>query len=684
MASIRNSSVACTAAVLLALLPSADSAEWQQSLQTALQAHQAGDLVGAAPHYREALELNPDLRQHGPLLTNYGLALQAEGDKAAAVEAFRTSLALSPDSSDAYYNLGQGLNDAGQLPEAVEALQSCLQLNPEDADAYYDLGMAMLRQGGSARTEAAVGHVRSAIALNPTDGKAWVCLGDGLAAQAAWSESREAYRDACKLRPEHVPSWASLGNAEEECGLAADAEASWRRAIKLGEGAAGGAGGETGGGGARDGEIAESVAGCYQNLGAMLRRADRQAESRAAYAAAIKLVPDSAEAYLGMGKSGAAPIDGLASGNRAYLQFLAETYGAALTLQPTHAGAYTAIAEGLRMYGMSGGCEELGGKDAVDFYKAALALVPNNTLALTHVAYSGRQPADEAATERLMCADADGNADVRTCDAADDGSGGLFNHAAGGQPPTIDTLSAPAPVSAAALETALGLWRRNGLAIFPGLVDSDTVDALLADVRSAQHGNHTADYTPVTRDKRHRSHKALPVGEARPALDAIAEKLQPFFAAALGTEAPALLESGFMVASPGASDQMFHRDVAPAVVSRSSVTVSVQVSLVDTAANQGCLEVLPGSQVFSTAVSDHERRERMPSVKVAVPKGTVTVYALHTMHRGTANTHTADRPFYFFTLLGEGLAPPGLAYTIQPDDVGKWRFADGAVAPASM
>ena len=75
------------------------------------------------------------------------------------------------------------------------------------------------------------------------------------------------------------------------------------------------------------------------------------------------------------------------------------------------------------------------------------------------------------------------------------------------------------------------------------------------------------------------------------------------------------------MSEPGAAAQNFHRDVAPAVVSRSSMTVSVQVSLVDTAATQGCLEVIPGSQVFSTDVSDRERQESMPKVKVAVPAG---------------------------------------------------------------
>ena len=643
---------------LLFLLPHFAQAEWQRTLQTAVQTHQAGDLVGAAKLYRQAIELNPDLRKHAAVLTNYGLTLQAEGLQEDAVDAFRQALELMPDNPDSFYNLANALSDTGEHQQAEEALKKCLALNPADADAYYDLASAMMRQADSTKVDAAVDNVRAAIALKPTDAKAHVALGDGLAAQRRWPESREAYIEACKLRPEHVASWASRGNVEEECGLIDEAESSWRKAISLFGDGGSSAGGDTG-----------LIAGCYQNLGALLRRADRQPEARVAYTAALRLEPSSAEAYMGLGKAGAAPRNGFKEGNRAYLAYMRDTYGHVLRLQPNNAGAYTAIGEGMRMYGLQGGCDEFGGKGALDFYRDALKIVPSNTLALTHVAYGDRTPCSEADNEKLMCGAGDEES------GADD-LASLTTR----ETPTIDTLSAPAPNTAEGLTEALAKWRQNGLAIFPSLLDAKAVDALLAHVRSAQHGNHTADYTPVTRHSTHRSHKALPVGEARSALEAIAKQLQPFFTEALGAPAPALLESGFMVTAPGAAAQNFHRDVAPAVVSRSSMAVSVQVSLVETAANQGCLEVIPGSQVFTMAVTDKERQETMPKVRVAVPKGTVTVYALHTMHRGTANTHTADRPFYFFTLLGEGLAPPGLAYTMQPDDVGKWKMEGGTVA----
>ena len=102
------------------------------------------------------------------------------------------------------------------------------------------------------------------------------------------------------------------------------------------------------------------------------------------------------------------------------------------------------------------------------------------------------------------------------------------------------------------------------------------------------------DYTLVTRNAKRgtRSHKALPVSAAREALGEVAQRIGPFLSAALGGGgALALMESGFMVTRPGAEAQAFHRDVAPGVVSASSLAASLQVALVDTCAEQGVLEV---------------------------------------------------------------------------------------------
>jgi len=318
-----------------------------------------------------------------------------------------------------------------------------------------------------------------------------------------------------------------------------------------------------------------------------------------------------------------------------------------------------------------GGCDEFDGKGALQMYEHALRLTPGNTCAATHVAFGSRQPCSEETIQSLMGDETDEFEDAEVDELA--------------TPPTVSSLSVPKPPkSEEELREVMLLWRRQGVVVFPSLLSAKTTTQLLAAVRAAQFGNHTRDYTTVTRDKAHRCHKALPIDEAKRALEEIASRLQPFLDAALGTAAPALLESGFMITAPGASAQQFHRDVAPAVVSQSSMTVSIQVSLVDTAANQGSFEVIPTSQTFDPNVSDRSRVESLPKVHVAVPAGSVTIYALHTMHRGSANTHTADRPFYFFTVAGDGLAPPGLAYTIEPDDIGQWELSGGQLRPNSQ
>jgi len=141
-----------------------------------------------------------------------------------------------------------------------------------------------------------------------------------------------------------------------------------------------------------------------------------------------------------------------------------------------------------------------------------------------------------------------------------------------------------------------------------------------------------------------------------------------------------------MVTSPGAEAQQFHRDVASAVVSRSSLAVSCQVSIEDTAPTQGALEVVPGTNHYDARVSDRERLgdPRYAQLPVAVPAGTATVYMQHTMHRGGANTHAKERPFYFFTLMGDGIAPPGLAYTMQLEDIGRWQLDGEKLAPRTV
>jgi len=380
-------------------------------------------------------------------------------------------------------------------------------------------------------------------------------------------------------------------------------------------------------------------------------------------------------------KAYTAPAGGAGSEaqRRHYAAFLARTYGEALKLSPEHVGANLAVAEGLHMWGEHGPCPELGGRSAIDFYRAVLQLAPDNTNAATHAAYDGAVPEGGPAPQA-----------------------GTFGEADAPPGESVAALIAPLPPPgaseaevAAAADAALSLWRRNGVVVFEKLLTPHATEALLSAVRAAEADDGATDYTLVTRNAKRgtRSHKALPVSAAREALGEVAQRIGPFLSAALGGGgALALMESGFMVTRPGAEAQAFHRDVAPGVVSASSLAASLQVALVDTCAEQGVLEVSPGSHRFDPAAPETTSFDRRvaaggsataggaaaavggPRLRLALPAGSVAVYALHLLHRGSANTAPADRPFYFFTLKGPGYAPPGLAYTIEPSDIARWSL----------
>ena len=619
------------------------------------------------------------------MLNNYGLSIQSEDPEAAAAS-FREVLALpgQHENADAYFNLGNALSDTAAHAEAVEAYGAAAKLAPDDGEFAAAHGGALLQAGAAAEAVAALRGVCGALRSAPPGGADWGArahhsLGDALALERAWPEASAAYRDALAARPAHAPGWASLGNTLEEQGQYDEAEASWRKAL----------------------EMAPDDDGTLLNLGGMLRRSERMGEARDAFERAVGASPENAEAYMALGKCYQAPKGGLAAADRGetlrhYVRYVASTYGVAIKLQPTNAGAYNAIGEGLRMYGVEGVCEELDGLGAHEMYEHALRLSPANTCAATHVAFGRPSSADGGGGGDEVCdaeaavgtGGADGSTvlgallpDEERAAASEAARGGLAD-GAGLADLSHEVGGGGLADGSEELRAALGTWRRHGVAVFPSLVDGDALATLAAAVEEAAAGDGTLDYTAVTRNSKHRVHKSLPVGAAEAALSQIASRLRPFLATALGADALSLMESGFMVTSPGAEGQQFHRDVAPALVSCSSLTASIQISLVDTDATQGALEVIPGSHAFDPSVSDRARADdpAVAKVPVAVPKGTVTVYALHTMHRGSSNTHTAKRPFFFTTLKGRGLAPPGLAYTIEADDIGAWSIVDGALA----
>ena len=82
------------------------------------------------------------------------MALRAQGRLKAAFASYQRSLALRPDHSDVYSNLGNALRELGRLNDAAANHQQAVRLSPGSAQAIYNLGL-ILRD---------LGHLNEALA----------------------------------------------------------------------------------------------------------------------------------------------------------------------------------------------------------------------------------------------------------------------------------------------------------------------------------------------------------------------------------------------------------------------------------------------------------------------------------------------------------------------------------------
>lgn len=92
-------------------------------------------------------------------------ALQLEDrDPVAAIDAYRRSLRLRPECTEAWINLGRMFAESGDAEAAHDCFCSALELDPGDATVHYNLGVIAQDAG---KEEDAIGHYRRALELDP-------------------------------------------------------------------------------------------------------------------------------------------------------------------------------------------------------------------------------------------------------------------------------------------------------------------------------------------------------------------------------------------------------------------------------------------------------------------------------------------------------------------------------------
>jgi len=124
----------------------------EQWLSRALQLEER-DPVAAIDAYRRSLRLRPDCTE---AWINLGRMFAESGDTGAAHECFSSAIELDPDDATAYYNLGVIAQDAGKEADAIGMYRRALELDPHLAEAHYNLA-TLFDQSGDSR--AAIRHI---------------------------------------------------------------------------------------------------------------------------------------------------------------------------------------------------------------------------------------------------------------------------------------------------------------------------------------------------------------------------------------------------------------------------------------------------------------------------------------------------------------------------------------------
>ena len=213
-----------------------DDLDARNNLGNALR--QTGRFDEAAAQYRYVLDhLTAGRAGLDPARIKLNLAdsLGQAGKTDDALTLLGEAAASHPDAAT-YRSEGFYLQKAGRIVEAAQAFEKAGQLNPKDASAWFSAGVLYAKAKHPAEAVTALTKALGPDVAPPLDAAgqyaAQFTLGESQAAQGQANEAIKDFDAAAILQPSNAVPLYNKGVMQEQAGLKADAETSYRSALQ--------------------------------------------------------------------------------------------------------------------------------------------------------------------------------------------------------------------------------------------------------------------------------------------------------------------------------------------------------------------------------------------------------------------------------------------------------------------
>ena len=143
-----------------------------------------------------------------------------KGEFTAAVDELQQAVTLSPDLTEAQYQLALALRRSGKLTESEALFQRVLELNPDQASGHLQLGVLLADRGASAQAAA---EFEKAVQLAPGLVEAHAAWGKLAKDSQDWATAAQQFEAVLAWRPEDAATHYDLALALKATGQTEDA-----------------------------------------------------------------------------------------------------------------------------------------------------------------------------------------------------------------------------------------------------------------------------------------------------------------------------------------------------------------------------------------------------------------------------------------------------------------------------